>query len=136
MVMGSPEARIFCGKAHFATGLALRRRLRMWRNGFRVNNVLGPMSMRYRLLLALVLLAGCAHSGSWHNPNLPPAQAKSDEATCRRFAEEDMGQQAYSSPGTENSDSPMQMVDRSEQRKHFKTLVADCMERKGYRRGD
>jgi hypothetical protein len=47
-----------------------------------------------------------------------------------------MGQQTYSSPGTEKSDSPMQMVDRNDQRQHFKTLVADCMERRGYRRGE
>lgn len=47
-----------------------------------------------------------------------------------------MGPQAYTSPGTERDDTPMQMVDHSEQRHHFGALVSDCMERKGYHRAD
>lgn len=94
------------------------------------------MHPKYRLLIVLVLLSGCAHSARWQNSRLPPEQASADERACRRSAEEDMGQQAYRSPGTENSDSPMQMVDRSEQRQHFKTLVAECMERRGYHQSE
>ncbi len=95
------------------------------------------MPPRFRLFFVLILLASCAHSASWRNPNLPPAQEKADESACRRSAEEDLSPQtAYTSPGSEKSDSPMQMVDRSERRQRFKELVADCMERKGYRRGN
>jgi hypothetical protein len=93
------------------------------------------MSSRITLLAMLSLLAACSGS-SWHNPNLPPAQAGVDERECRRESEEDMGPQPYSPPGSENQDSPMQMVDRSEARHQFAGLVADCMERKGYQRGN
>jgi hypothetical protein len=88
------------------------------------------------ILSAVVLLCGCAQGGSWRNPNLPPSQAYADEQACRRSAEGDMGRRAYVSPGTERSDSPMQMVDHDEQRQHFRTLVGECMERKGYRRSE
>ncbi len=94
------------------------------------------MAQRFRHLPILLLLAACSQSGGWKNPSLPPGQAQADERVCRREAEEDMGPQAYSAPGSEKYDTPMQMVDRSEQRAHFATLVADCMERKGYRRAD
>jgi len=84
------------------------------------------------MLSVLPILSACA--GSWHNPDLPPAQASADERDCRRESEADMGPQPYTSPGTGTQDSPMQMVDRSEARHEFAGLVSDCMERKGYRR--
>ena len=42
--------------------------------------------------------------------------------------------QNYTAPGSEKYDTPMQMVDRSERRAQFDSLVANCMELKGYRR--
>ena len=91
------------------------------------------MSSRLLLISPILLLAACAGGGSWTNPNLPPGQERADLSACRHEAEQDMGPQAYSSPGSEKSDTPMQMVDRSEQRHQFSGLVADCMGRKGYR---
>lgn len=93
------------------------------------------MSSRLLPLISLALLAGCAGSGGWNNPNLPPGQERADERTCRHESEQDMdiGPASYIPPGSDKMDSPMQMVDRSELRHQFAALVADCMERKGYR---
>jgi hypothetical protein len=106
--------------------------------GAKVNHIAVDMSRRLRLVPLIILLAACSQSGGWKNPSLPPAQAAIDERVCRQSAEEDMdtGQQPYTSPGSEKYDTPMQMVDRSEQHEHFASLVSDCMERKGYRRTD
>lgn len=94
------------------------------------------MSRRLRLIALILLLAACSQSGGWKNPSLPPGQEAIDERTCRQEAEEDMGPQAYTPPGSSEADTPMQMVDRSERRQRFAALVADCMERKGYRHPD
>jgi hypothetical protein len=91
------------------------------------------MSPRLLPIVPILFLAACAGTGGWKNPNLPPGQESIDESACRHEAEEDMGPQAYSSPGSEKNDTPMQMVDRSELRHQFVSLVDDCMERKGYR---
>ena len=90
-----------------------------------------------RLAFAFALaLAGCSHGATWRNPDLPEAQWGADETACRKEAEEDIGPQGYSAPNTEKFDTPMQMVDRSEIQDRFANLVADCMERKGYRRSE
>ena len=93
------------------------------------------MSPRLLSLFSLVILAGCAGGGGWNNPNLPPGQERADESACRHESEQDMdiGPSSYTSPGSDKMDTPMQMVDRSELRHQFAALVADCMERKGYR---
>ena len=88
---------------------------------------------RQTIALLAVVLAGCASPSHWRNPELPPGQASADERVCRREAEEDMGPQPYSPPGSEKYDTPMQMIDRSEERGQFESLVNACMERKGYR---
>ena len=84
-------------------------------------------------ILPILVLVACAGGGGWNNPNLPPGQESADEMACRRESEQDMGPQAYISPGSDKMDSPMQMVDRSELRHQFVSMVAECMERKGYR---
>ena len=90
--------------------------------------------MRRFAFLALLFVTGCIGGANWRNPNLPPQQESIDERVCRHEAEEDLGPQPYSEPGTEKYDTPMQMVDRSELRNQFDGLVADCLERKGYHR--
>jgi len=95
------------------------------------------MSLRRIIsLVALVLAAGCAGGAGWRNPSLPPGQEHADFTACRKEAEEDMGPQPYTAPGSERTDTPLQMVDRSEQRQTYNRLVADCMERKGYKQGE
>lgn len=101
----------------------------------KVNHLAGVMVQRLRFFVLLLALAGCA-GPTWKNPALPPGQASIDEHECRRSAEEDMGPHVYFPPGSDELDTPMQMVDRAEERQHFAALVADCMERKGYRRAD
>lgn len=83
----------------------------------------------------MLVVAGCSGVGSWHNPSFTPAQRDADETECRRMSEAEMGDKAGTSPGSEKFDSPMQMVDRSDMRSQFSSLVGDCMERKGYLRG-
>ena len=106
------------------------------------------MSPRFiRLTLAILpIVAACSLFTSWRNPNLPASQAAADERLCRQEAEADMGPQSYSPPGgdrpqTESAlaqvqDAPMQLADRDDIQHQFYSLVAHCMERKGYSRGD
>jgi len=101
----------------------------------KVNHIAAVIVRRPWFVLLLLVAAGCSGT-HWTNPALPPGQAQIDERECRHSAEEDMGPLIYFPPGTQEYDSPMQMVDRSEQHQRFASLVADCMERKGYRRGD
>jgi len=109
------------------------------------------MMLRRTFLLLALAIAGCAHVAGWQNPNLPPAQWRADESACRNEAEEDLGPLAYSAPDSARFDThfgplaysapdsarfdtPPEMVTRSEIHNQFATAVAECMERKGYRR--
>jgi len=92
------------------------------------------MMLRRTLPLLALAIAGCAHVAGWQNPNVPPAQWSADESACRNEAEQDLGPLAYSAPDSARFDSPIEMVERSEIHDHFAAAVAQCMERKGYRR--
>ena len=85
-------------------------------------------------LLLLLIFAGCAHPAEWTNAAFSPGQRDADETECRRTSEADLGPSAYTPPGSERFDTPLQMVDRSETRGRFDAMVTECMELKGYRR--
>jgi len=94
-----------------------------------------PIVQRLCLVLLLLLVTACSGGPEWANRSLPPGQEPIDERACRQSAGADMDEpQNYTAPGSEKYDTPMQMVDRSERRAQFDSLVANCMELKGYRR--
>ena len=106
------------------------------------------MRPELRLVAVALLagLAGCSLFRSWHNPNLPPEQEAVDERDCRKEADADLATQAQALPDDtnrgqpigipESPNTPFVMSDRSELRHTHGSIVSDCMERKGYTRGD
>lgn len=90
------------------------------------------MKLNTAILLATAGLAACATAApAWVNPDLPQGRASADLAACRRLADRDMGQDLFQQPDERSSD-PMKLVDRSRSQQRFESLVADCMEDKGY----
>jgi hypothetical protein len=92
---------------------------------------------RFTFLLAAgwtIALAGCAGSTGWVNPSVPQDRWGADLSACRRDAEDEFGPGAYLPPGQERTSSPMTLVDRTRTTERFDSLVAECMQAKGYRR--
>ncbi len=91
--------------------------------------------MRRRLVIPfLAAMVACSGSPDWKNPDKPRAQWDADLADCRRESERDMGPGAGIAPGSEAAEreDPMQIAKDSSVRSRFDSLVADCMDRKGY----
>jgi hypothetical protein len=84
-------------------------------------------------LSVLLLLVACASSPTWTNPDVPKARWSADLSACRRMADDQLGPEAYVTPGDERTGDPMKLADRTRNTKHFEAAVADCMEAKGYR---
>jgi hypothetical protein len=83
-------------------------------------------------VLCLAGLAACAAEPRWVNPGQPAARTSADLAACRRSADRDLGPGAYQAPGEERTSDPMRMAEHSQTLRRFDSLVAECMQDKGY----
>ncbi len=101
----------------------------------------------FALALTGLLLAGCADD-RWVNTHKSAQEAKADEATCNARAEDatlsrNRKQRADYSPlpapgsqtGLSRGETPLQLADRGADVKDFSKQFADCMESKGYAKG-
>lgn len=85
------------------------------------------------LFLPLLLIAGCAGSPGWVNPDVPKERWSRDLAACRRDADATLGVGDRYEPD-DRSSMPGRMLDREDTRRRFDSHVRACMEAGGYRR--
>lgn len=91
------------------------------------------------MALPMLLLAACAQTGTWQNPDVPEAQWAADKAACQAFAEQQaerdfaLSQQTGRSLDYDRGGQWSTQMNRYSAGRERQRQFEACMQQRGYR---